>query len=266
MTPSNRGSQPKNGAGQPRQSSGKQPAHVYRRRRITLAVLGLVVIGLLVLGIVGIVKAIGGNDEGKTDVAAETSPTAEENTEAPVPDEKAASGRCPDDKVALKAEIDKKSVKDGVEPELGMVIENKHDATCLIEVGTEQQEFEVKKDGDVVWSSKYCAADKDENAEASTEFAPESEKTSKMKWNRIQVDKNCNRTNKDFAPGKYELVVKLGELKSEPTEFELEKDAATKAKEKKEAEEEKAEKEKAEKEKESGESEKKTDEPEDSEG
>lgn len=260
MTPSNRGSQPKNGAGQPRQSSGKVPAHVYRRRRITLAVLSLVVIGLLVLGVFGIVKAIRGNDGGTDEVAAESSPTTEEATEAPVPDEKAASGRCPEDKVALKAEVDEKSVKDGVEPVLGMVIENKHEATCLIEVGTEQQEFAIKKDGDVVWSSKYCAADKDENAEASTEFAPESEKTSKMKWNRIQVDTNCNRTNKDFAPGEYELVVKLGDLESEATKFELEKDAATKAKEKKEAEEKKAEEEKA-----SGESEK-TDEPEDSEG
>src|SRR5699024_11530543 len=41
-------------------------------------------------------------------------------------------------------------------------------------------------DGDVVWSSKYCAAPKDENAEVSTEFAPQSEKTAKLKWNRIQ--------------------------------------------------------------------------------
>src|SRR5699024_4061122 len=59
MTPSDRGSQPKRAAGHPRQSSSKLPAHVYRRRRITLGVLSLVVLGLLVLGTVGIVKAVG---------------------------------------------------------------------------------------------------------------------------------------------------------------------------------------------------------------
>src|SRR5699024_2228904 len=106
------------------------------------------------------------------------------------------------------------------------------------DVGTKEQEFVVKKDGDVVWSSKYCAASKDENAEVSTEFAPQSEKTAKLKWNRIQVDENCNRTDEDFAPGKYDLIVKLDDRASELTTFELEKDAATKAEEEK-AEEEK---------------------------
>ncbi|WP_253720057.1 hypothetical protein [Brevibacterium renqingii] len=241
MTPSNRGSQPKRAAGQPRQSSGKLPAHVYRRRRITLGVLSLVVLGLLVLGIVGIAKAIGGSGGDGDEVTAEPEKQSESTTAAPVPDKKAASGRCPEDKIALKAKVDPKSVKDGQKPEFGMVIENKHTATCLIEVGTKQQEFVVEKDGDVVWSSKYCAASKDENAEVSTEFAPHSEKTAKLKWNRIPVDKNCNRKDDDFAPGEYDLIVKLDDKESKPTTFELEKDAAAKAEEKK-AEEEESEK------------------------
>lgn len=239
MTPSNHGSRPKNAAGQPRQSSGKLPAQVYRRRRITLGVFSLVVVGLLVLGVVGIVKAIGGSGGGDGEVAAEQPTAAEETTAAPIPDEKAASGKCPDDMIALKAEIDPKKVKDGAEPEFGMVIENKHDATCLIEVGTKEQEFVIEKDGDEVWSSKYCAAKKDENAEVITEFAPQSKKTAKLKWNRIQVDKNCNKTNKDFAAGQYDLIVKLGEEESKPASFELEKSAAEKAKEKKAADEKK---------------------------
>lgn len=238
MTPSNRGSQPNGAAGQPRQSSGKLPAHVYRRRRITLGVLSLVVLGLLVLGIVGIVKAIdGGGDDGEVT----TEPSEQETTTAaPVPNKKAASGECPEDKIALKAKVDPKSVKDGQEPEFGMVIENRHDATCLIEVGTKKQEYVVEKDGDVVWSSKYCAASKDENAEVSTEFAPQSEKTAKLKWNRIQVDKNCNKTNKDFGAGEYDLIVKLDDKESKPTTFELEKSAAEKAEEKKSEEDEKS--------------------------
>ena len=240
MTPSNRGSQPKNGARQPGQSSGKLPAHVYRRRRYVLLLLSLVVIALLVLGVVGVVKGLGGSGENDSDT--KDSPVVAPTSEAaPVPDQKAASGKCPEEEVDLNAEVDKKTFKEDAEPEFGMVIENNHTATCLIEVGTEEQEFLVQKDGNVVWSSQYCAADKDENAEAPTEFAPESEKTSKFKWNRVQVDKNCNRTNNEFAPGKYELVVKLGDKKSKPVPFELEKDAATKAKEKKEAEQKKAE-------------------------
>ncbi|MCU4296703.1 hypothetical protein D3I60_06355 [Brevibacterium permense] len=226
---------------------------MYRRRRITLAVASLLVLGLLVLGIVGIVRAIGGRSDGPDKVAAEETTPAESTTAAPVPDKKAASGKCPEDKVSLKAKVDPKSVKEGKEPEFGMVIENGHTATCLIEVGTDKQEFIVEKNGDVVWSSEYCAAVKDENAEASTEFAPQSEKTAKLKWNRIKVDKNCNREDDDFAPGDYELIVKLDDKKSEPTPFELEKSAAEKAEEKKAAEEKKKADEEKKSEKESGE-------------
>lgn len=204
----------------------------------------LVVVALLVLGIVGIVKGLGGG--GGEEPAAEDTPSASPTSAAPVPDEKAASGKCPAEKVGLKAKVDKKSFKEEAKPKFKMVIENNHTATCLIEVGTKEQEFLVEKNGDVVWSSKFCAADKDENAEVSTEFAPESEKTAQFEWNRVQVDKNCNRTNKDFGPGDYELVVKLGDEKSKPVKFELEKDAATKAKEKKEAEDKKAKDEKSE--------------------
>lgn len=239
MTPSNRGSQPKNGARQPRQSSGKLPAHVYRRRRYALLVASLVVVALLVLGVLGIVKGLGGGS--KDDPVAEETPSASTTSAAPVPDEKAASGKCPEEKVGLKAKVDKKSFKEEAKPTFEMVIENNHTATCLIEVGTKDQEFVVEKNGDVVWSSTFCAADEDENAEVSTEFAPESEKTAQFEWNRVQVDKNCNRTNKAFGPGEYELVVKLGDEKSKPAKFELEKDAATKAKEKKEAEDKKSE-------------------------
>ncbi|UVI37084.1 hypothetical protein [Brevibacterium spongiae] len=224
---------------------------MYRRRRITLGVLTLIVIVLFVVGIVAIVNALGSSsDEDKT--AAEPEETSETTTAAPVPDEKAASGRCPEDKVSLKAKVDPKSVKDGQEPEFGMVIGNGHNATCLIEVGTKQQEFIVEKDGDVVWSSKYCAAPKDENSEVSTEFAPQSEKTAKLKWNRIKVDKNCNRAKDDFAPGEYDLIVKLDDKESKPTQFELEKSAADKAKEKK-----------AEEEKKKSDEDKKSDEPQD---
>lgn len=226
MTPSNRGSQPKNGAGRPRQSNGKQPAHVYRRRRYMLLAASLVVIGLMVLGVVGIVRGLGIG--GEEEPVAEDTPSASPTSQAPVPNEKAASGKCPVDKVGLKAKVDKKSVKEDAKPKFEMVIENKHTATCLIEVGTEKQEFLVEKNGDVVWSSKFCAADDDENAEVSTEFAPESKKTAQFEWNRVRVDKNCNRTNKDFEPGKYELIVKLGDKKSKPAKFELEKDADAK--------------------------------------
>jgi hypothetical protein len=194
MTPSNRGSQPNRAARQPRQSSGKLPAHVYRRRRITLGVLSLVVVGLLVLGIVGIVKAIGGGSDGSDKVAAEETTPAETTTAAPVPDEKAASGKCPEDKVSLKAKVDPKSVKDGKEPEFGMVIENRtHRHVPHRGRHRESRNSSSKRTATSCGRRSTARQRKDENAEASTEFAPESEKTAKLKWNRIKVDKNCNR-------------------------------------------------------------------------
>lgn len=255
MTPSNRGSQPNK---RPGQSSRRLPAHVYRRRRLTLAALSLVVIAMLVLGVVGIVKAVEARSEAEA-TAAKASATQTPTPTAPVPDAESASGKCPTDKVGVSGRVDKKSFKEDDKPKFELVISNQNDATCLIEVGTKHQEFIVEQDGDVVWSSKYCAADDDENAEVATEFAPESEKVAQFEWNRVRVDKNCNKTDKAFEPGKYELIVKLEDKESKSVAFELEKDEATKAKEKKEAEEkkakeeakEKAEKEKADKEKES---------------
>lgn len=247
MTPSNRGAHPKSGARRPGQSSRKLPAKVYRRRRFVLLIGAVLVLALGVLGITGIVRAINGGDDARAGTSQRTETAAPTQT-APVPDAKAASGMCPDKEVTISAKADKKSYKEDEEPRFGLVIDNRHSATCLIQVGTKEQEFLVEKDGKTVWSSAYCAAPKDENSEVSTEFAPASSKTANFEWNRIQVDKNCNRTNRAFGPGSYDLVVKLGDKQSEPATFELEKSAAQKAKEK-EAAEKKAAKEKKAKEK-----------------
>ncbi|WP_029090342.1 hypothetical protein [Brevibacterium album] len=193
---------------------------MYRRRRITVLVLALVVIVLLVVGITLMVKAVG-----KVRAEAAQPDPVEEVAEpqAPGPEGDAASGSCPAGGVALKGDVNAEEYPKGEQPEFTIEVQNTHSADCLIDVGTEQQEFLVRHEGDTVWSSRYCRNEEGdrETAENRIVFPAQESKKTTLVWNRIPVDDSCHQAGEDFAAGEYELVVKLGDIESDPVPFTL---------------------------------------------
>lgn len=197
-----------------------------------MLVFALVVVVLLVLAgwllVKGIQAQVRAAGEGSTEMNAAPTEAVTEDPAAPAPAESEASGMCPTDEVSLSGRPDKESYAHDATVTFEYIVKNEHSAACRIAVGTNQQEYMVKHDGKVVWTTRYCAdpaADGDA-ADVEQVFAAGSEKRSSLQWNRIPVDENCNRTADTFEPGDYQLVVKLGDTESEAVDFVLEEDPA----------------------------------------
>lgn len=198
---------------------------MYRRRRVVVGVLAIIVAAVLTLGVVLAVQAIQSVREGMT----EPEPVAESpEPSAPGPPEDAGSGACPPDTTRVSASTDEDEYEEDEEPVLTIAVKNTHSADCVIDVGTERQEFVIERDGDTVWSSRYCEAS-EEDAEGGSNplvFPAQSEKKTSLDWPRIPVDDSCRQTGDAFSAGEYALIVKLGEEESEPARFTLEGDSA----------------------------------------
>src|SRR5699024_1251705 len=142
------------------------------------------------------------------------------------PDACGRSCACPPECVRGAASTVEDEYEDGEEPELTIEVTNGHDADCLIDVGEAQQEFVIERDGDTVWSSRYCAAtgEDDEAASNPLVFPAQSSKKASLTWPRVPVDDDCRQTDEAFPAGDYALIVKLGEAESEPATFTLAED------------------------------------------
>jgi hypothetical protein len=195
---------------------------VYRRRRLVAGTLALALVAAVAVGIILLVQTIGGLVTAE-DAEPVAGPTETAEPTAPVPTGDAASGECPPEAVTVSAAVDEKSFEVGDTARFELMVQNTHHAACMIAVGTSLQTFEVRKDGDTVWSSAYCAdpgADGDA-ADASIVFAPGAEKRSVLSWKIEPVTQDCKRSDQAFAGGKYELVTKLGDAESAPAGFEI---------------------------------------------
>lgn len=193
---------------------------MYRRRRITVGALGLFVLAVIVIGVVLLVQTLGQSSDEPAPVAQVTA-TAEPT--APMPSGDAASGMCPPEAIAVGAATDEESYDPGATATLELVVKNNHDSACMIAVGTGQQTFSVRQDGNTVWSSEYCADPAADGDAADTQvvFAGGMEKRSALTWTIEPVDESCNRHGGEFAGGTYQLVTELGGTQSPPVDFEI---------------------------------------------
>lgn len=204
---------------------------MYRRRRITVSILAVLTAGLLVLGVVLLTHAVQSIREDLANPA--PAPTTAEPT-APGPEGDAGSGACPPDVISVAAATDEPEYESGQKPELTIEVTNGQSADCVIDVGEAQQEFIIERDGDTVWSSRYCATTGEDDDAASNPmvFAAESSKKASLTWPRVPVDDGCKQTGDAFPAGDYELIVALGETTSEPVPFTLLPDPEAEASEK----------------------------------
>ena len=213
--------------------AGRLPASVYRRRRITVLGLSVVVLALFTVGIVLLaqgltkntagpgepqVQAGSGNEQGGAGESDGSDGAGGESAE-PGPDE--ASGKCPTEAVEISAKTDKPSYKPNSVIKLELGVTNKHNASCAIDVGPQKQTFTVKKDKDTVWSSAFCVSGKQKDQ--TQVFVAGANKKSVLPWDMIPTDDKCNRTKDTLDPGEYTLVTKLGDIESQPAKFVVEK-------------------------------------------
>lgn len=198
-------------------SGGKVSARVYRRRRITVAVLALVLIGLLAWGISAVVGMFSAEQpqapqsQGQN-VQASPSPSSGEQAD------EASQNLCKSGEIEVVASLDKRNYAPEENPVLTLSIENTSKRDCEINVGTSQQEFLISSGSDRIFSTVDCLANSED---VLLKFAAGQKESAKFNWDRKRSAPGCKAINAQPLPGTYKFTAALGEVTSEPVTFEL---------------------------------------------
>lgn len=198
-------------------SGGKVSARVYRRRRITVAVLALVLIGLLAWGISAVVGMFSAEQpqapqsQGQN-VQASPSPSSSEQAD------EASQNLCKSGEIEVVASLDKRNYAPEENPVLTLSIENTSKRDCEINVGTSQQEFLISSGSDRIFSTVDCLANSED---VLLKFAAGQKESAKFSWDRKRSAPGCKAINAQPLPGTYKFIAALGEVTSEPVTFEL---------------------------------------------
>lgn len=144
-------------------------AATFRRRRVIVVVLAVLLLAGLALGVWALVAALTGNDDGgatatpsagatpSTTAPAETTEPAEPETTEP------AIGSTPPQPTACTAEeatlaVDApSSARVGAGVTFSLDVATTTDVPCLIDLGSDATTIEIRSGDDVVWSSAQCA-------------------------------------------------------------------------------------------------------------
>ncbi|MGO3393262.1 hypothetical protein [Glutamicibacter arilaitensis] len=201
-------------------SGGKPGARVYRRRRITVAVIALVLLGVLIWGIVALVglftpdaQKTAGNESRTEQTQPASSPSREQK------DDEASAAMCKDDEIEITATTDAKHYASDKNPTLILGIENVSKRECDLNVGSRQQEFLVSSGADRIFSTIDCL---DQAEDVNLTFKPGQKENSRFTWNRERSAPGCKAVSVQPRPGTYKFTAAIGDFVSEPVSFVLE--------------------------------------------
>ncbi|MFT4186223.1 MAG: hypothetical protein QM613_03215 [Micrococcaceae bacterium] len=203
---------------QPRQQFSK--SEIYRRRRFLVTVLTVGIVSLLLLSIIKVIERSKAKDAAQDQAQSVVTLTAADSQQAQATDDDSGevASTCNSDDIKVSAATDRDVYSAGMEPKLTMNIENKGKKSCMLNVGTSQQTFIIKKKGgQQIWSSKDC-----QDGATNTELLIGNGKSDSaiMDWARVLSAAGCKEPDGMPQPGEYELVVQLGTIpKSDPAEF-----------------------------------------------
>ncbi|MGW9404406.1 hypothetical protein ACWGQ2_10620 [Arthrobacter sp. NPDC055585] len=227
--------------------SGRRPGNtrtrpskaVYRRRRMVLAVLALLVVAALAWAGVAIAAALSGDREPNNSEPFQTAPTASPgsaaNADEPNADEKdkaekpdaaekpdkdaeSKDGTCPPAAVKVEAATDAAAYPAGVNPLLTLSVTNTGSEPCKINVGTTQMEFVVTSGSDRIFSSADC---QDGAEDLMKDFEPGATEKANFTWERLRSAPGCAAVASNPNPGWYVFTARLGETTSEKAVFQL---------------------------------------------
>ena len=196
---------------------GRQPASVYRRRRLVVGVAFLAVVVVVVLLIWGVASGAGSG----SDPDDEGSPSS---SDSPNPsDTPDADGSTPCDPavIVLTPVTDKTEYQAGENPMISMTIVNSGTSACTLNVGTDAQYYSIVSGDDPIWNSRDCQQDP---APLEQVLQPGVElTTTPFPWDRTRSSTDTcasDRPQVDAGGATYRLSVELGEAKSlEDTPF-----------------------------------------------
>jgi hypothetical protein len=200
---------------------GPQSSSVYWRRRLIVGLGALVVILVIVLIVV---RPGAGGSETDPSSASETSPTAtdepaegtdEAATETPPA---VAEGACDPANISVVAKTDATTYAEGVSPMLSLSVTNSGDAACLMNVGSDVQEYRITSGEEQIWSSKDCQTDPVALQQELQPGVPVD--STPFAWDRTRSDAaacDAERTQVTGAGASYHLSVTIDGVESADT-------------------------------------------------
>jgi hypothetical protein len=209
---------------------GPLPAKVYWRRRLVVGLGLLAVIVAIVLIVVrpGQGAATPPSDPPASSPAAEPATPekdeedGEDTEEEPPADADGGPAACTAGSVRLEAVMDKDDYAQDELPQLSLTLTNIGGSPCLLQAGTDVQEYRITSGSDLIWSSKHCQEDQ-QPAEVVLE-PDKSVSTTPFQWSRERSDQNTCEGERAAAVGggaTYVLQVFVGDLQSESNRFVL---------------------------------------------
>lgn len=128
---------------------------------------------------------------------------------------------CSSGDVTVSAVTDRDSYGAGEEPRLSIRMENSGDTACAINVGTSAQSFTISSGTDVWWRSTDCQT---EPSDQVVQLDPGQTVSSvePLVWDRTRSSvSTCEDDRPRALAGYYNLVVSVGGIDSEETQFRL---------------------------------------------
>ena len=197
---------------------GPEPPWVYWLRRgiILLAVL------TLLIGVFWLVTGRGSSETDSTPVAVSASDAAS-STASPTSTaspEQATPTDCLDSAIVVEASTDSTKYFVGETPQLTLTIGNIGEVSCLRDVGPKANELEITSGGYHVWSSDDCNAS---NKSKIAVLKPGEQVASSITWDGQSTQKGCPGDGKAAKQGRYDLIARNSDVKSEKAKFSLTK-------------------------------------------
>jgi hypothetical protein len=220
------GSKPKGTAG--RQAARPPVRAVYRRRRLFVGLVLLIVLAVTVGGFAAVSGALRGASEQASstgrDSSGKTGGQPEATPSGPAPTGTAsappATPTCDLTLVTVSASTDKATYAAGENPLLSLKVTNGGKAPCEVNIGTSQMEYTVTSGSDRIFSSVDCQA---ESADLVKTIAPGQSESANFPWQRNRTLPGCAAVSaKPGAGGAYYIfIARLGNKSSSKAVFQL---------------------------------------------
>ena len=211
------GSKPKGTAGR---QTGRPPLKaVYRRRRLFVGLVLLLIVSVALGGFAAVSGAMRASEQasstdrnGPDGQAAQATPSATPS----IP----ATPTCDQSLVTVSASTDKGAYAAGENPLLTLKVTNGGKVACEVNLGTSQMEYTVTSGSDRIFSSVDCQA---ESGDLVKTLAPGQSETANFPWQRNRTVPGCGAVSaKPGAGGAYYMfVARLGTKSSSKAVFQL---------------------------------------------
>lgn len=223
-------------------SSTRPSAATFRRRRLAVALVALIIVALVVAGIFAARHFLKGKEataassatsSASGDVSTQVSNTpataspsastnaADQSQSSASATSQSSAAACKAENLVLKAATDSQRYESSSKPQFTLTVTNSGPQPCVLNAGTSQMEFLVSKGNERVFSSKDCQ----QNASDQPRLIPTAQPMSaQFVWQRNKTVTGCTPVESKVAVGgdaTYQLVVKLGGLTSKPVDFTL---------------------------------------------